>query len=139
MRALILGGAGFIGLHLARGLVSRGHEVTIVDDFSRGRRDAELEAVRANDRVRIVSADLTEPANYAALPHGWVMPIVHAQPPARSSTGPLQSLSTPSQSSIAGRTSPMQAPNMPLAHFCWPPWHGPTPSVPSCWSTRPGW
>ena len=71
MRALLLGGAGFIGLHLARRLVADGCEVTIVDDFSRGRRDAELDALSAHPSVRIVSADLTEPATYAALPHGW--------------------------------------------------------------------
>jgi UDP-glucose 4-epimerase/UDP-glucuronate decarboxylase len=71
MKVLLLGGAGFIGLHLARRLVADGHEVTIVDDFSRGRRDADLDAVSAHENVRIVSADLTEPATYAALPHGW--------------------------------------------------------------------
>lgn len=32
---LITGGAGFIGANLANRLVSRGHEVTILDDFSR--------------------------------------------------------------------------------------------------------
>jgi UDP-glucuronate decarboxylase len=67
MRALLLGGAGFIGLHLARRLVADGFEVTIVDDFSRGRRDTDLEALP----VRVVSADLTDPAGYAALPTGW--------------------------------------------------------------------
>jgi nucleoside-diphosphate-sugar epimerase len=71
MKVLLLGGAGFIGLHLARRHVADGHEVTIVDDFSRGRRDAELDAVSAHERVRIVSADLTEPATYRTLPHGW--------------------------------------------------------------------
>ena len=71
MKVLLLGGAGFIGLHLARRLVADGCNVTIVDDFSRGRRDAELDAVSAHDNVRIVSADLTDPATYAELPHGW--------------------------------------------------------------------
>src|SRR5215213_3597098 len=36
---LVLGGTGFIGPHLVRHAVSRGHRVTI---FTRGRRDAEL-------------------------------------------------------------------------------------------------
>lgn len=35
--ALITGGAGFIGSHLAETLLSRGHKVTIVDDLSTGR------------------------------------------------------------------------------------------------------
>jgi 2'-hydroxyisoflavone reductase len=40
-RVLVLGGTGFIGPHLVRGLVARGHAVTI---FTRGRRDADLPA-----------------------------------------------------------------------------------------------
>jgi UDP-glucose 4-epimerase len=38
-RALITGGAGFIGSHLADKLVSSGHEVTSLDDLSTGRRE----------------------------------------------------------------------------------------------------
>ena len=37
MRALITGGAGFIGSHLADRLLDRGDEVTILDDLSTGR------------------------------------------------------------------------------------------------------
>jgi UDP-glucose 4-epimerase len=37
MRALITGGAGFIGSHLAEALVLQGHEVTVLDDLSTGR------------------------------------------------------------------------------------------------------
>ena len=71
MRALLLGGAGFIGLHLARRLVGEGHEVTIVDDFSRGRDDADLDVLRTHPAVTVRSADLTAPATWADLPHGW--------------------------------------------------------------------
>lgn len=66
MSALVLGGAGFIGLHLTRRLLADGHEVTIVDDFSRGRDDPELAAVRPHVQLR--HADLTDPAAYAELP-----------------------------------------------------------------------
>ena len=69
MRVLVLGGAGFIGLHLTRRLVSDGHQVTIVDDFSRGREDPDLAQIRPHVAVR--QADLTDPAAYADLPHGW--------------------------------------------------------------------
>ncbi|MEV0939963.1 NAD-dependent epimerase/dehydratase family protein [Micromonospora wenchangensis] len=71
MRALLLGGAGFIGLHLARRLVADGHRVTIVDDFSRGRDDADLDRLRADPAVQVVSGDLTSPDTWAALPTGW--------------------------------------------------------------------
>ncbi len=39
MRALITGGAGFIGSHLAEALLSRGHEVVALDDLSTGSLD----------------------------------------------------------------------------------------------------
>lgn len=71
MKALLLGGAGFIGLHLARRLVADGHQVTIVDDFSRGRDDADLDRLRSDPAVRVVSGDLTVPGTWADLPSGW--------------------------------------------------------------------
>lgn len=67
MKVLILGGAGFIGVHLARRLTAAGAEVTIVDDFSRGRDDPDLAALG----VSVLNADLTAPASYESLPRGW--------------------------------------------------------------------
>jgi UDP-glucuronate decarboxylase len=71
MRALLLGGAGFIGLHLARRLVRDGHTVGIVDDFSRGRNDVDLAALRAHPAVTVYSGDLTDADVWASLPRGW--------------------------------------------------------------------
>src|SRR6187455_2949225 len=39
MRALVTGGAGFIGSHLVDALVARGDEVVVLDDLSTGRRE----------------------------------------------------------------------------------------------------
>ncbi|GAA3854583.1 NAD-dependent epimerase/dehydratase family protein [Saccharothrix violaceirubra] len=65
MKHLVLGGAGFIGLHLTRRLLADGHDVTIVDDFSRGKDDPEL----AELSVPVVHADLTDPHSLDELPH----------------------------------------------------------------------
>ena len=56
MRALVTGGAGFIGSHVAEGLLARGYEVTILDDLSDGRR----ENVPAG--ARLVEGDIRDPA-----------------------------------------------------------------------------
>jgi UDP-glucuronate decarboxylase len=67
VKVLILGGAGFIGVHLARRLCAAGAEVTIVDDFSRGPDDPELAALG----VPVLRADLTAASSYESLPRGW--------------------------------------------------------------------
>ena len=64
-RVLVTGGAGFIGLHLARALVANGDDVTIADDLSRGRDDAELQALA--DNVELVALDVTDPRSFDEL------------------------------------------------------------------------
>ena len=44
--ALVTGGAGFIGHHLAKALLERGLEVTVLDDLSMGRRESVPAAAR---------------------------------------------------------------------------------------------
>lgn len=70
-RTLILGGAGFIGYHLAARLCAEGHSLTLVDDLSRGRRDREFEALCAQPNVTMVRADLTRPDALAELSRQW--------------------------------------------------------------------
>jgi UDP-glucuronate decarboxylase len=70
-RILVLGGAGFIGHHLASRLAGEGHALTLVDDFSRGQADAALAALRARPSVVFHRADLTRTGALDALPRDW--------------------------------------------------------------------
>lgn len=70
-RILVLGGAGFIGLHLATRLAAEGHALTLVDDFSRGQEDAALETLRARRGVTFHRADLTRAGALDALGRDW--------------------------------------------------------------------
>ncbi|MFP4356707.1 MAG: GDP-mannose 4,6-dehydratase [Phycisphaerae bacterium] len=59
MKALITGGAGFIGSHLAERLLDRGDSVVAVDDLSTGRRE-NLSAAQGNPSFRFVRADVRD-------------------------------------------------------------------------------
>lgn len=54
MRAVVTGGAGFIGSHLVDALVGRGDEVVIVDNLSTGTR------ANVNPRAELVVGDITD-------------------------------------------------------------------------------
>jgi UDP-glucose 4-epimerase len=60
MRALVTGGAGFIGSHLADRLVADGGHVTALDDLSHGR-VANLASAAASGRCELVKLDVTDP------------------------------------------------------------------------------
>lgn len=60
-KVAITGGAGFIGLNLARALAAGGTQVDIIDNFARGRSDADFEAVRAMPGVRVITLNLGSP------------------------------------------------------------------------------
>lgn len=67
-RILITGGAGFVGYHLARALSEEeGDGVTILDNFSRGARDDELETLTERPNVEVVAGDLCEPETWDRL------------------------------------------------------------------------
>ena len=60
-KVLVTGGGGFIGGHLASRLVELGHEVHLLENFSRAVRDSYLEGLLASPGVRLIEADLTRP------------------------------------------------------------------------------
>jgi UDP-glucose 4-epimerase len=65
MRALVTGGAGFIGSHVVDALVGRGDEVLVIDDLSTGRRENLDQAVAAGaelSEASITDADAIEAA-----------------------------------------------------------------------------
>lgn len=59
---LVTGGAGFVGSHLVDRLVELGHKVTVVDNFSTGKRH---NLAKSESKIRIVDADIS--GNYEAL------------------------------------------------------------------------
>jgi len=56
LRSIVTGGAGFIGSHLVDKLLDIGHEVTVLDNFSTGRKE-NLEHV--NGQIELVECDLS--------------------------------------------------------------------------------
>ena len=69
MRALITGGAGFIGSHLAESLVLQGHEVTVLDDLSTGS-FANIEHLTRTPGFRFVPGSVTDAAAVDPLVEG---------------------------------------------------------------------
>ncbi len=64
LRALVTGGAGFIGSHLVDALLARGDEVVVLDDLSVGKR-SNLEAPLAAG-MKLVEADVRDAGQVAA-------------------------------------------------------------------------
>jgi len=66
VRALVTGGAGFIGSNLVDALLRRGDEVTVLDDLSTGRR-ANLDGAIAAG-ARLVEGSVAAAENAPTLP-----------------------------------------------------------------------
>jgi len=60
MRAVVTGGAGFIGSNLVDALIARGDEVTVVDNFASGKRQ------NLNPEARLLEQDIREPLSLDA-------------------------------------------------------------------------
>lgn len=60
VKALITGGAGFVGSHLAEYLLTYGHEVVVIDDLSTGR-IRNLAQIQHHPKLQIVIEDIRNP------------------------------------------------------------------------------
>lgn len=62
MRAIITGGAGFVGSHLCDAMIARGWEVICVDNLITGAEE-NIEHLKRDSRFRFVRQDVCEPMN----------------------------------------------------------------------------
>jgi len=91
VRALVTGGAGFIGSHLVARLLSEGHEVVVLDNLSTGRRE-NLSHAWGSDRLRFHQVDVAEPKSIGGLFQGidWVFHLAALADIVPSIASPLE-------------------------------------------------
>jgi len=66
-KILITGGAGFIGLHLAKRLLNEGYQVDLLDNFSRAVDDKDLKDTLLHDKVNFYNINLLDSTQLDAL------------------------------------------------------------------------
>ncbi len=60
-KAIVTGGAGFIGSHLTERLLAKDYEVVVIDNFSNGR-EQNLSSFKNNPRLKVIAADINDTA-----------------------------------------------------------------------------
>lgn len=70
-KVLITGGGGFIGLHLANLHINLGDEITLVDNFFRGKRDDDFAKLLNHNSVKLIECDLTKQEDWDKLGGGF--------------------------------------------------------------------
>lgn len=102
MRALVTGGAGFIGSHLVDALVAEGHETTVLDNLVRGARE------RVPAAARFVELDVEDPGLHSVIADGAFDAVFHlaAQIDVRVS---MQDPLTDARANVLGTVNLLQA------------------------------
>jgi UDP-glucose 4-epimerase len=59
MKAIVTGGAGFIGSHMAELLLEKGFEVAVIDDFSNGQKD-NVDIFKKNPKYKFYEIDISK-------------------------------------------------------------------------------
>jgi dTDP-glucose 4,6-dehydratase len=90
MRALITGGAGFIGSHLARFLLARDCDVVAMDNFLTGTLD-NVARLRSNPRFEFIRHDVTSYIDLEG-PLDWVLHLASPASPRDYLEHPIQTL-----------------------------------------------
>jgi dTDP-glucose 4,6-dehydratase len=89
-RAVVTGGAGFLGSHLCEGLLARGFEVLCLDNFLTGT-PANVAHLLENPGFRLVRADVTQYL-YVAGPVGYVLHFASPASPVDYLKMPIETL-----------------------------------------------
>ncbi len=67
-KVLLLGGAGFIGFNIAKYLSeNRDYELTIADNFARGKQDELFNELVSKHHIRVIAGDYTDPRAFDQL------------------------------------------------------------------------
>ena len=108
MKILVTGGAGFIGSHLCERLIDHGHTITVLDDFTTGRR-TNLEPLVQKSNCRIIEGSIldTKVLNPLIRTAEYVFHLAAAVGVFNIINHPLQSL----QTNIRGTENVLEAAN----------------------------
>jgi nucleoside-diphosphate-sugar epimerase len=90
MNILITGGAGFIGSHLCRMFLKRGHSIICVDNFITGSRDNIKEFLR-NPHFKLIEHDIATPL-YVTRDLDWVLHFASIASPNDYLSEPIKTL-----------------------------------------------
>ena len=76
-KVLITGGAGFVGLHLAKALLDKDYEVTLIDNFSRPNDDEDFRKVTQHENCKSIKGDITSLNTFQYLQKDYYDYIYH--------------------------------------------------------------